>query len=238
MENRIDAYEKMASQSDDIQKCLESFLYPEMGDSGTVSQPQDTQIIRQSNASYRMLNEKFMIRRNKKDPMLQYATLYFLRLEKLRPVVKETAQMKWAQCDDEFIDGGASKIQFVDNILDIKPFTETVIIGTFFKEQKMKPSILTDITGTLGQKKFETDGRFLHAEYVDADNDTGVLEDISGRITIKNSSYFNISQFVSGTVMALKGQAKAGGYFEIVDHCYAGYPYNTHIPNDLKFIAK
>jgi hypothetical protein len=145
--------------------------------------------------------------------------------------------MKWAQSDDQFIDGGASKTQFVDNILDIKPFTETVIIGTFFKEQKLKPSILTDITGTLGQKKFESCGRFLHAEYVDAANDTGVLEDISGRITIKNSSYFNISSIVSGTVMALKGQAKAGGYFEVVDHCFAGYPFNSHVPNDLKLLG-
>ena len=118
--------------------------------------------------------------------MLQYATLYFQRLEKLRPIIKETAQMRWAQDDDQYMDGGASKVQIVDNILDIKPFTETVIIGTFFKEQKLKPSILTDITGTLGQKKFESCGRFLHGEYVDSQNDTAVLEDISGRITIKN----------------------------------------------------
>ena len=77
--------------------------------------------------------------------MLQYATLYFLRLEKLRPMVKEAAVMKW----------GDPKI--VDNILDIKPFEETVIIGTLFKDQKLKPTILKNIMGVLGQKKFETE---------------------------------------------------------------------------------
>ena len=76
--------------------------------------------------------------------------------------------MKWAQDDDKITDGGESAVQFVDNILDIKPFTETVIIGTVFKEQKLKPSILNNIMGTLGQKKFENlDGDFMFGNYVD-----------------------------------------------------------------------
>ena len=170
--------------------------------------------------------------------MLQYATLYFQRLEKLRPTVKETAQMRWAKSDGQTIHDADSQVQFVDNILDIKPFTETVIIGTFFKEQCNKPSILKDITGTLGQKKFEREGIFQHGAYVDQDNDTGVLEDISGRITIKNTEFFDISQFVSGTVMALKGQAKHGGYFEVNDQCFAGYPFHPYVPNDLGLLGR
>ena len=43
---------------------------------------------------------------------------------------------------------GGPKI--VDNILDIKPFEDTVIIGTLFKDQKLKPSILNNIMGVLG----------------------------------------------------------------------------------------
>ena len=58
--------------------------------------------------------------------MLQYATLYSLRLEKLRPMVNDAASMKWQ------INNG--NLRIVDNILDIKPFEETVIIGTLFKE--------------------------------------------------------------------------------------------------------
>jgi hypothetical protein len=57
-------------------------------------------------------------------------------------MVKEAAAMKWGN------------LKIVDNILDIKPFEETVIIGTLFKEQKLKPSILNNIMGVLGQKKF------------------------------------------------------------------------------------
>ena len=38
--------------------------------------------------------------------------------------------------------------------------------------------------------------------------------------------------------MALKGQAKTGGYFEVKDHCFAGYSFNSHVPNDIKFLGK
>jgi DNA polymerase delta subunit 2 len=87
-----------------------------------------------------------MIKRKAKEEMLQYATLYFLRLEKLRPMVKDTASMKWLNSEI----GISKNLKIVDNILDIKPFEETIIIGTLFKEQKLKPSILKDIMGVLG----------------------------------------------------------------------------------------
>ena len=106
-------------------------------------------------------------------------------------------------------------LKIVDNILDIKPYQEAVIIGTLFKEQKLKPSILKDIMGVLGQKKFfDQDGQFLYGGNVNKEeDDVAVLEDKSGRITIKKTENFNIDNFVSGSIMALKGKAIAGGYF-------------------------
>lgn len=93
-----------------------------------------------------MNNQKYLLRRQKKEEMPQYAKLYYLRLQKLRPLVKDAATMKW-QGDSKQNKGGP---RIVDNILDIKPFEDTVIIGTFFKEQKLKPSILNNIMGVLG----------------------------------------------------------------------------------------
>ena len=124
-------------------------------------------------------------------------------------------------------------LKIVDNILDIKPFEETVIIGTLFKEQPLKPSILNNIMGVLGQKKFQTpDGEFNYAGQVSMD-DVAVLEDKSGRITIKNSEEFNINRFVSGCILALKGKAITGGYFEVSEYCFAGIPYQSQIPKQL-----
>ena len=102
-------------------------------------------------------------------------------------------------------------------MLDIKAFEETVIIGTLFKEQKLKPSILKDIMGVLGQKKFfDQEGQFQHGGNVNKEeDDVAVLEDKSGRITIKKTDNFNIDSFVSGSIMALKGKAVEGGYFHV-----------------------
>jgi hypothetical protein len=50
--------------------------------------------------------------------------LYFKRLEQLKPVVKENAELKWSK----------EKARYMDNILDLKTGELTVIIGTLFKE--------------------------------------------------------------------------------------------------------
>jgi hypothetical protein len=71
-----------------LKSCLETFMKQE-------DDLADLNIVRESNATYRMDNNKYLCKRKPKDEMLQYATLYFLRLEKLRPLVKEAAEMKW-----------------------------------------------------------------------------------------------------------------------------------------------
>ena len=69
-------------------------------------------------------------------------------------------------------------------------------------------------------------GEFNHGAFVNkSESDVAVLEDKSGRITIKNSDIFKIDQFVSGTILALRGKAINGGYFEVKDFCFAGLPF-------------
>ena len=175
-------------------------------------------LTRESNSTYQMQNQKYIVHRQAKESMLQYATLYFHRLETLKPEVREAAELKWGK--------EHKQVKFVGNILDIKPFEPTVILGTLFKEQKLKPSILNNIMGVLGQKKYTENGEFQHGQFVNQqEEDVAVLEDISGRITLKNSHVFPINEFVSGTILALKGQAVHGGYFEVEDYCFSGVPF-------------
>jgi hypothetical protein len=49
--------------------------------------------------------------------MVQYATLYWLRLQSLKPHVRESAELKWEN------GGGNSHhhLVYVNNILDIRP---------------------------------------------------------------------------------------------------------------------
>lgn len=85
--------------------------------------------------------------------------------------------------------------------------------------------------GVIGQKHYEDaeTGDFQYGKFVSQNstekNDVAVLEDKSGRITIRNSDKFDINHFVSGTVVALKGQAIDGGYFQVDDYCFAGMPF-------------
>ena len=73
-----------------IADVLESFLNLE-----DKACPSANELVRQAESSYVMCDQKYMIRRKNKEELLQYATLYFMRLEKLRPSVKEAAHMKW-----------------------------------------------------------------------------------------------------------------------------------------------
>ena len=59
-------------------------------------------------------------------------------------------------------------LKIVENILDIQPFKPTIIIGTLFKDQKLKPSILNDIMGVIGQKHYEDaeTGEFVYGKFV------------------------------------------------------------------------
>lgn len=210
----------MAQSTDkNLKTFLESFL-PKQGES-------EPALTRESNDSYEMHNSKYIIHRKPKEPILQYATLYFLRLEKLRPLVYEAAQMKWNK---------HQHLKFVENILDIKSFEETVIIGTLFKEQKLKPSILNNIMGVLGQNKFlDAQGKFKHGMFVNKDeSDVAVLEDKSGRITIRSNEIFDINHYVSGTIVALKGQEVTGGYFQVSDICFAGIPTRDDCPASVQ----
>ena len=83
--------------------------------------------------------------------------------------------------------------------------------------------------GVLGQKKFfDNEGQFLYGGNVNEDeDDIAVLEDKSGRITIKKTANFNFDNFVSGSIMALKGKAIQGGYFQVSDYCFAGIPFQS-----------
>ncbi len=58
-----------------------------------------------------------------------------------------------------------------------------MIIGTLFKEMPLKPSILKNLLGTLGTRKFKNGQYISEEDYV-------VLEDSSGRVRLKKNEVF------------------------------------------------
>lgn len=186
-----------------LEQYLEEFLLAE------AKAPEGGAVARRSNGSYRMHDEVYMIRQQQtlSKEVLQYATFYWLRLQALKPAVREIAEIRW-QNDNHLV--------YVNNILDTKPEQVTVVIGTLFKEMPLKPSILRSVQGVLGTRKFKK------AQFV-SEEDYAVLEDNSGRVRIKRGEVFQPENFVTGAIVALKGVVDKNGFFEVKDFCYAGY---------------
>ena len=162
--------------------------------------------------------------------MQQYCNLYFNRLQQLKPVVRESAELKWNQ----------KKARYMDNILDLKTGELTVIIGTLFKEQKLKPCVFSNIEGVISAVSAidcSTGKKDLVGKFT-SENDYAILEDASGRIQIRESSTFKCNQFVTGSIIALLGTADHGGYFVCKDFCYAGVPYKVELPRQINLSTK
>ena len=114
---------------------------------------------------------------------------------------------------------------FISNILDIRQNTLSVLIGTLFKDMKIKPNILKDITGTLGSRK--------PLQYC-SDQDTCVLEDSSGRIRLKDKTKDGnlFSKIVTGSIIGCLGRADINGIFFVEDYVYAGYISEPNLSQD------
>lgn len=87
---------------------------------------------------YSNLDEQYVVRDLK---FIQYASAYFVRLEELRPLLKETSTLKWKHTKimDEIVGLNSAKQASV------------VIIGTLFKEMKLKPALVLDMVAILGK---------------------------------------------------------------------------------------
>lgn len=134
--------------------------------------------------------------------------------------MQEVAEIKWEK---------DYNLTYVKNILDTKPGQLTCVIGTLFKEQPLKPSILKNLLGTLGTRKFKN-GTYISEE------DYAVLEDSSGRVRIKKGENFSPESFVTGSILALKGVVDSKGFFEVKDHCFAGIPFKA-LPKQVNVFA-
>ena len=137
--------------------------------------------------------------------------------------MKEAAELKWDY-----------RAEFVENILDLQPGVLTVIIGTIFKEQKKKPCVLSNLTGVIsetgGVDPVQLARGKARGQYVSED-DTCILEDSSGRISIRESEpHFVIAEQITGSIVALLGKADAAGYFNVQDTCVAGVPFKPELP--------
>ena len=99
----------------------------------------------------------------------QYSQIYFMRLSQLRPEVKKAAEQRWPDAP-------------VLSILDVEEGVECSVIGTVFKQMKLKPSVLSEYKdGDPALNALVGDAKFTAAD------DSVVLEDEGSRMVLEGA---------------------------------------------------
>ncbi|UPR01587.1 small subunit of DNA polymerase delta [Chloropicon primus] len=134
----------------------------------------------------------------------QYAHLYFQRLQNLSPLVLDKVKAKWPTVP-------------VRKILEVELGVECAVVGTVYKNMKLKPSVLDEYAK---DKSLET--HLASTKFVSGD-DTLVLEDEGARMNLgcKGDS-LDPADFVSGVCVAVRGTEEEGGNFVVKEVCLPG----------------
>ena len=111
----------------------------------------------------------------------------------------------------------------VVRILEVPEEGEVAVVGTLYKEMKLKPSILDEyvkdrsLSQQLGRTRFTGEG------------DTVVLEDEGARINLAGTG-LRPGGCVTGVVAAVRGRVLPSGEFEVAEVCYAGMAPQPPLP--------
>ncbi|CAD6580503.1 MAG: hypothetical protein CYPHOPRED_001242 [Cyphobasidiales sp. Tagirdzhanova-0007] len=159
----------------------------------------------------------------------QYASVYFSRLMALKKVVKGNAEMKWKDVVRKNPQSGKSA-----RVLDIKPGSLCIVIGTIYMEMRLKPNILEDIAREQYIAVPPPRPKFL------SDDDEVMLEDESGRVRLVGKVVEERKfPLVTGVIAAVLGAENQSGDFEVADMCFAGIaPQSSEIKTQKGMATK
>ncbi|EDO08043.2 DNA polymerase alpha/epsilon subunit B family protein [Babesia bovis T2Bo] len=160
----------------------------------------------------------------------QYYTYSMEKLERLRPCFFPLIESRWR---DTIIDTTDSvpkpgRYVYVPSIKDAKG--DCVIIGTLYKDMKLRPSPLEEYSEELKLRQP------MKAKYTSPD-DRLFIEDQSIRVAIRGS-ILDPQRLVTGLVICLKGRINDQGEFECEDYMHPGPPLMCLEPrSEEKYVA-
>ncbi|KXZ42854.1 POLD2 protein [Gonium pectorale] len=170
-----------------------------------------------------LVDERF--RAAKRTYERQYAQLYFSRLMLLKSVMRARVEQLWPGVP-------------VCSILEVQESREVAVIGTVYKNMKLKPSILDEYTKDRGLKAA------LGATNFCADDDSVVLEDEGARMVLaapgqggaaatadcagRFEGPLDVQTLVTGMVLAVRGVHEPGGDFVVSAVCLPGLAPHPH----------
>ena len=111
----------------------------------------------------------------------------------------------------------------VVRILGVPEEGEVAIVGTLYKEMKLKPSILDEYVKDRALSQQLARARFTQPD------DRLVLEDEGARVALCGDG-LPVGALVTGVVAAVRGRVLANGDFEVADVCHAELAPQTPLP--------
>ncbi|XP_017758195.1 PREDICTED: DNA polymerase delta small subunit-like [Eufriesea mexicana] len=176
----------------------------EENDSGLAMtlEKEKSQIFERKQAQYKDLSEKFMNTRS--DYTKQFSHIYSARLTELRNVLIPRVQAKWKNIP-------IVKLAELENLEN----EQCIVIGTLYKHQQGKPSILRELS----------EEHQLHVSCNKSDycsqEDQPFLEDEMLRIKLVGEQV-DLKQIITGIVCAVLGNENSDGTFMVKDWCFPG----------------
>ncbi|XP_011500495.1 PREDICTED: DNA polymerase delta small subunit-like [Ceratosolen solmsi marchali] len=145
----------------------------------------------------------------------QFARLYLKRIEELSSILKKKLLAKW---------GSDANLIPLSELGD-QNGRRCAIIGTLYKYQKYKPSILQDLSD-----KCQLSAPEVKEDYCSED-DQLFLEDQTSRIKLTGSQV-NVRESVTGVVCAVIGTENKKSTFEVEDWCFCGCPIQSSVSSN------
>ena len=128
---------------------------------------------------------------------VQYAGLYFTRLQLLRPRLSSPVINK--------------------PVLDVLPGQTAFILGTLYIDAPLKPNVLDSVTRNVWESAPPPREKYC------AENDIVYLEDESGRVKLLMDSMDSERVWVSGTVLGFVGTETVDGDFRVKEVIYPSF---------------
>ncbi|XP_076279134.1 DNA polymerase delta subunit 2 [Lasioglossum baleicum] len=169
------------------------------------------QVFERKQAEYANLSKKFVSTRN--DYSKQFAHIYSTRLAELRDILIPRLKAKW---------GTIPVVKLAD--LENLDGQECVIIGTLYKHQQWKPSILRELS-----EDHQLSVPCARLNYC-SEKDVPYLEDEMLRIKLVGEKV-HLKDIVTGVVCAVRGNENNDGTFTVKDWCLPGCAPKKTITN-------
>ncbi|KAF3419928.1 hypothetical protein E2986_00566 [Frieseomelitta varia] len=153
-------------------------------------------------AEYRDLSKKFI--NTKSDYSKQFSHIYSARLTELREALIPRVKTKWENIP-------------IVKLADLEKLEnqQCIIIGTLYKHQQWKPSILRELS-----EEHQLSASCSKPNYC-SEKDQPFLEDEMLRIKLVGEQV-DIKQIITGVVCAVLGNENSDGTFLVKDWCFPG----------------